>query len=145
MARINPIYERVRPNIIRFFLPVMSIAMLLLTVPRLGAYGHTTYDIVVKSVSCYQFMDALHCNYKVGRSLRDVGGKLSEIAFIKSDKNGDFYAAFGVPHGCVLVMPGKSNPRFRDITSDLAWVSPWTGKVYRHWLECKLDRKASAQ
>ena len=55
---------------------------------------------------------------------------------MKSDFDGDFYVTFGVLHGCVIVKPGKNNPRF-DLLSQFAFISPKNGKVCKDWERCR--------
>ena len=92
----------------------------------------------------------LDCVYRVGRDLEfviaGVGGSDAGITVTKtSGYSGDYYATFGVMHGCVIVKPGSATIRAEmtsGVHSDMAFVSPKTGKVYTSWPECK---KASAR
>ena len=88
----------------------------------------------------------IHCEYKVGAGLHftidGVGEKDAGITFLRSSFDGDFYATFGVYHGCVIVKRGGDAPRYGPLVgpggpSDIAFVSPKNGKVYRSWTDCK--------
>lgn len=57
------------------------------------------------------------------------------ITFARADfPQGDYYAQFGLRHGCVIV---KHGPDSRLFGLDFAFVSPINGKVYKTWEECK--------
>ncbi len=104
----------------------------------------STFDAVTAGRSCSQSTaepGTMECQYRVGTSLQftiaGVGLPDAGIAFDKSDRDGDYYAGFGLQHQCVIVWPGKATT---DATparvSDLAFVSPSDGKVYRDWAAC---------
>jgi hypothetical protein len=98
-----------------------------------------THDVVVSGMTCKQqgSSNSLECAYRVGRSLyftiAGVGDPDAGITFMSSSFDGDYYATFGILHGCVIVKPGKlqSNP------FDFAFVSPRNGKVYGDWESCR--------
>jgi hypothetical protein len=107
----------------------------------------STYDIVSSCKVCKETpSQEISCEYKVGKDLHfsidGIGGEWTGIAFMKSDYDGDFYAAFGIRHGCVIVKRGKTNWK-NDADHgpgspfDYAFVSPKNGKVYRDWIDCK--------
>jgi hypothetical protein len=107
----------------------------------------STYDIVSSCKVCKETpSQEISCEYKVGKdllfSIDGIGGEWTGIAFMKSDYDGDFYAAFGIRHGCVIVKRGKKNWK-NDADHgpgsplDYAFVSPKNGKVYRDWIGCK--------
>jgi hypothetical protein len=104
----------------------------------------TTYDAVVSGKACNNGKveaGQWDCDYHVGKSLRftiaGVGTPDAGIVFNKSDIDGDYYAAFGTQHGCIIVWPGgttnKANPQG---VMDNAFVSPRNGNVYRDWRTC---------
>ena len=115
-----------------------------------AAEGLSTYDIVSSGKVCKQNPShEFSCDYKVGNDLHftidGVGGDWTGITFLKSDIDGDFYAKYGMRHGCVIVRPGKKNWKKDDVSgpgspSDYAFVSPRSGKVYRDWKDCKEAR-----
>ena len=82
----------------------------------------------------------LGCEYRIGKTLHisidGIGQTDTGITFMKSDYAGDFYAAIGMFHGCVIV---KRNPKLLTLQNafDFAFISPHTGKVYRTWQECR--------
>jgi hypothetical protein len=83
----------------------------------------------------------LDCEFRVGKSLRfgiaGVGLADAGIAFTKSDIDGDYYAAFGLEHHCVIVWPGSVTAKQSvGRAFDAAFVSPVDGKVYRDWRSC---------
>lgn len=76
----------------------------------------------------------LECTYKVGRDLEfvitDIGRHDAGILFIRSNLKGDYYAKFGLKHGCVIVTGDL-------MALDWAFVSPRDGFVYRTWEHCQ--------
>lgn len=103
----------------------------------------TTYDAVVSGMTCKQNTSAdMECDYRVGRSLHfgiaGVGQKDASIYFYSSSFEGDYFAVFGLSHGCVVVRQGRSlNPTG---LGDSAFVSPQNGRAYRTWEECSSGR-----
>ena len=107
----------------------------------------TTYDIVSSGKVCKQNPShEFSCDYKVGNDLHftvdGVGGEWTGITFLKSDYDGDFFAKFGLRHGCVIVGRGKKGWEKGVVAgpgspSDYAFISPKNGKVYRDWEACK--------
>jgi hypothetical protein len=60
---------------------------------------------------------------------------------MKSDIDGDFYATYGVLHGCVIIKRGtkvnfKNNP---GLSFDYSFISPKNGKVYKDWGKCEIS------
>ncbi|MDO8595313.1 MAG: hypothetical protein Q7R45_01695, partial [Sulfuricaulis sp.] len=107
-------------------------------------YEDTMAGKVCKEDSSLQ---TLHCEYKVGKSLvfsiDGIGTPNTGVAFVKSDYDGDYYATFGVGHGCVVIKHGKASPQAKAspmFLLDFAFVSPQTGKVYKDWGSCKSGR-----
>jgi hypothetical protein len=95
----------------------------------------STYDTVLAGKKCQEDKSQnLSCSYSVGKSLSieilDIGLPDSSVRFNKSDFDGDFYGAYGMLHGCIIIKNKK------EIFS-LAFVSPRNGKIYRTWQECK--------
>lgn len=98
-----------------------------------------TFDAVVAARKCSDENQQLVCEYRVGKSLRfavvAIGMPDTAVTFFKSDWDGDYYATFGLMHGCVIVKPGAKSaatglPRF-------AFVSSRNGKVYASWETCQ--------
>lgn len=108
-----------------------------------------TYDAVVKGMSRKQSSIAglqLDCDYRVGQDLHFViaGAGQDDAAFTvlrTAGYDGDYYATFGVLHGCVIVKPGSRSRR--PALLDMAFVSPTDGKVYRTWQECAQSTRTS--
>jgi hypothetical protein len=99
------------------------------------AYGSSTFDTVVAGKKCQEDKNQmLSCSYRVGKSLflevAGIGTPDTGIAFLKSDYDGDFYAVYGLQHGCIIIHSTKN-------IFDMAFVSPKNGKIYRTWQECK--------
>ena len=101
----------------------------------------STYEITVKGKTCQESSGQLiECDYKIGKSLHisiaGLGQPDTGVSFMRSDFDGDFYATFGVMHGCVIVKPGKKNIT-PDYLPTFAFISPKNGKVYKDWQECQ--------
>ena len=129
------------------FLFIYVIFLLLLSLPSSSIAGETsTYDTVLAGKICSpEGTQEVRCIYRVGKDLHfsidGIGGQWTGITFIRSDYEGDFYATYGLGHGCVVVKRGKSNwenPGCGGPGSafDYAFVSSKTGEVYRDWQDC---------
>jgi hypothetical protein len=107
------------------------------------ARADSTFEAAVRGASCKQNVEGqLNCTYRIGKDLElgiaAVGTVDAGISFLRSDIAGDYYARFGLQHGCIIVAPGaasKDSP-----PPGYAFVSPQNGKVYRTWQECKTSR-----
>ncbi len=107
----------------------------------------STYDEVLKGKQCASHPDPqkLSCEYKVGADLHlsidGIGQEDTGVTFVKSNADGDFYATYGILHGCVIVKRGPKSyseaPGGPGSMSDYAFISPRNGKVYRSWSECR--------
>lgn len=94
----------------------------------------TVYEMTVKGKVCKEESNQLlSCQYKVGNdlhiSLDGIGAPDTGITFIKSNSDGDFYATYGIRHGCVIV---KSRPY-----QGYSFISPKNGRIYKGWRECQ--------
>jgi len=126
-------------------IPSLILFMGLFWLTPLPANAETSvYEQTLKGKQCQETSSQqLGCEYRIGKTLHisidGIGRTDTGITFMKSDSNGDFYASIGVLHGCVIV---KRNPPDLDppFTSDYAFISPRSGKVYRTWTECGADR-----
>lgn len=102
----------------------------------------TTLELVSNQRRCEQAADkSLKCEYKIGKTLHisidGIGQPDTGITFMKSDFDGDFYASFGVLHGCIIV---KSGPKSSSPNAlDFAFISPRNGKAYGNWEDCQSD------
>ena len=123
-------------------LPLELAAQSLQAVPATGAAGSPsasrTYDAVVQGMSCKQQTSGrMDCEYRVGKSLRflisGVGQQDVVINFFKVDVDEDYFATVAPLHGCIAVRPAQAR---LDTTSNLAFVSPQDGKIYRNWNTC---------
>ncbi|MEJ1966493.1 MAG: hypothetical protein WDO56_35125 [Gammaproteobacteria bacterium] len=56
------------------------------------------------------------------------------VTFYKVDWDGDYYATYGLLHGCVIIKPGTGGAASG---LSFAFVSPINGKVYRTWEQCR--------
>jgi hypothetical protein len=111
------------------------------------AEGPSTYDIVLSGKVCEERDNqTLSCRYRIGNGLHfsidGIGQPDTGITFLKSSFYGDFYATYGLLHGCVIIKRGPkgiTSQNFDGVGSffDYAFVSPKNGKVYKDWEECK--------
>lgn len=102
-----------------------------------------TYDAVIQGMSCRQQSSGrMDCEYRVGKSLRftiaGVGQSDVVVNFLKVDVDEDFVASVAPLHGCVVIRPANTRA---DTTSQLAFVSPQDGKIYRNWNTCATKRR----
>ena len=114
----------------------LSFALIAAASPMLAS-AEPLADLVAKGTSCKPANGYQDCTYKVGSGLEfsigAVGSRVASISFLRSDARADYYARFGVSHGCVIVTPGEAS---KGAALDFAFVSPRTGKVYRDWRAC---------
>ena len=100
--------------------------------------GGTAYEDTLSGKKCKESSQQLNCEYKVGKDLEfsidGIGMPDIGITFVRSIFSGDYYAAFGLLHGCVIVKHGEASELFLQ---DFAFVSPKNGKVYKTWEACK--------
>jgi hypothetical protein len=124
------------------------IALVLITIsaiaPSARAEAQSVYDATIRGASCKQNpAGAMNCEFIVGKDLKiamaDVGASDTGISFIRSNYEGDYYARFGVMHGCIIVAPGMRAPRPEN-AFEFAFISPKNGRVYRDWRECHATR-----
>jgi len=113
----------------------MVVILTMLTTSQYVLASDTTYNAVVSGKKCQETRDQdITCSYKVGKSLlieiSGIGSPTTGIAFLKSNYKGDYYAKYGLIHGCIIVNSSS------DVFS-YAFISPKNGKVYRHWQDCK--------
>jgi hypothetical protein len=106
--------------------------------PQGAPAANKTYDAVVDGMSCKQQQNGrMDCEYKVGKSLRfvvnGVGQQDVVVNFFKVDADEDYYASVAPLHGCVVVRPVVAKS---DTATNLAFVSPQDGKIYRNWNTC---------
>lgn len=105
--------------------------------------GDSTYALTLAGKKCSESqLQPIECTYVVGKDLEftiaAVGQPYAGVHFLRSSFAGDYYASFGLNHGCVIVRPGEksvvpiSNPQLL-----FAFVSPRNGKVYSSWEQCK--------
>jgi hypothetical protein len=107
------------------------------------AAANKTYEAVIQGMSCKQQASGrMDCEYRVGKSLRftiaGVGQSDVVINFFKVNVDDDFFASVAPLHGCVVVRPAAARS---DTISQLAFVSPQDGKIYRNWNTCATKRR----
>jgi len=122
---------------------ILLIGLFWLTASQANAET-SVYELTLKGKQCQENPgQSLECEYRIGETLHiaitGIGQTDTAITFMKSDFKGDFYAAIGVLHGCVIV---KRNPYLLDLKNafDFAFISPRTGKIYTTWQECGSGR-----
>jgi len=102
--------------------------------------AQSAFDATARGTECRATSGgSLHCIYRVGKdlefSITAIGAPDSGVSFLRSNIKGDFYARFGIVHGCIIVTFGDgASPK---AAGDYAFVSPRTGRVYRSWQECQ--------
>ena len=104
------------------------------------------FDLAVRGSSCKQSPQGhLACRYVIGNdleiSITAAGEWDAGISFLRSNIRGDYFARFGVMHGCVIVAEGEVTARASAGPSDYAFISPKNGRVYRTWQECKASNQ----
>lgn len=103
--------------------------------------AQSLFDITTRGASCKALSDGSHfCKYEVGKDLEfsvtSVGKEDVGISFLRSNIKGDYWARFGLMHGCIIVVQGEKTARTSS-GSDFAFVSPRSGRVYQTWEECQ--------
>ena len=82
------------------------------------------------------------CTYRAGKDLQftiaGIGQADVGSVFERSAYEGDYYASMGMAHGCVIVHNGKAKG---SILTELAFVSPKTGRAYSTWQDCQRATK----
>lgn len=108
----------------------------------------SSYELVLAGKKCETGTSdqTLSCEYTVGTGLKfvvaGIGQPDTAVTFMRSSFDGDFYASFGLLHGCVIVQRGskdleQDDPMEPGGLSDYAFVSPKNGKVYKTWDQCR--------
>lgn len=107
----------------------------------------STYQLTIEGKKCSESSSQqIDCDYRLGSglwiSIAGIGLPDTSVTFMKSSFEGDFYATYGIMHGCVIVKRGKKNPlppaaEGPGSPTDYAFVSPKNGKVYRSWTQCQ--------
>jgi hypothetical protein len=105
--------------------------------------AQSAFDATVRGTSCKALADgSLVCKYEIGKdlefSITSVGEKDAGISFLRSSIKGDYWARFGVMHGCVIVLQGEAVSQSTALP--FAFVSPKNGRVYKSWEECQRAR-----
>jgi len=111
---------------------IIIVATLTLVSPAVWAEG-PAYDDTLSGKKCSESDQQLNCEYKVGRdlefSIAGIGVPDTSITFTRTmGLEGEYYASFGLMHGCIIIKHGKNSNLF---FKDFAFVSPKNGKVYR--------------
>jgi hypothetical protein len=108
----------------------------------------SSYDFVLAGKKCETgtWDQTLSCEYTVGTGLKfaiaGIGQPDTAVSFEKSSSDGDFYASFGLLHGCVIVQRGRKgveqdDPMEPGGVADYAFASPKNGKVSKRWDQCR--------
>lgn len=118
------------------FMPTQSIS----------AAEKSTYEFVLAGKKCKTWNQTISCEYSVGMGLQfsidGIGQPDTGITYMKSSFEGDFYATYGLRHGCIIIKRGPKGVKSSDVRgpgsfTDYAFVSPKNGKVYLSWEECQ--------
>ncbi len=108
----------------------------------------STFEVVTDGMACKQSPDpnsGMNCSYRIGRDLEiDMAGIGREDASITVTRtrgyDGDYYATFGILHGCIVIKPNlrtaRTEKEFLARADNMAFISPATGHVYKTWREC---------
>ena len=123
---------------------VAAVALLPITGVGKSPVPASTFEAVHAGRSCARSTaepGTMECRYRVGASLEftiaGVGLPDAGIAFDRSNKSGDYFAGFGLQHQCVIVWPGAAITGSAPArATDVAFVSPRDGKVYKDWAAC---------
>jgi len=125
---------------------VLALLGITLLAPTTAVADPSTYELVLAGKKCNESSSqVISCEYKVGNGLHftidDIGQPDTGITFVKSSFDGDFYATYGLKHGCIIVKRGPKGITSTEFMgpgsfTDYAFVSPKNGKVYRTWKEC---------
>jgi hypothetical protein len=114
----------------------------LLMLAAQAALGQSAQDQlfarILDGASCKQTAaSGLICTYRIGDalsiSITDVGGTDTQVSFLRSNANDEFFAA--LYSGCVMVVPGKAHVRTNDPVTNV-YVSPRNGRIYKTVGEC---------
>ena len=94
-----------------------------------------TFNAVIKGKKCHEDRNQiLSCSYKVGKTLRidiaGIGSPNTDMVFLKSDFNGDYYGQYGTLYECIMVHSVKDK-------FSVAFISPRNGKVYKSGQVCE--------
>ncbi len=88
--------------------------------------------------------NTIECNFSIGPkfslTIAGVGEKGAQVVFEKSDSDGEWYAALGTAHGCIMVKPGKANA---SQAWALGFISPVSARVFSDWASCARDLATS--
>ena len=112
--------------------------------PALAMGQNLVYELTLQGKSCVvRDNQQIDCSFKVGDLAFDivgVGMPDTAITFMQCSFDGEFYASYGVAHGCVIVKPGKivlDAYMKNGLLPQFAFVSPKNAKVYQTWQECQ--------
>ena len=118
-------------------------ATLLVAVPAFAQSAQEQlFAQLLDGASCKKTSSAgLVCTYAIGDvlsfSITDVGGTDTQVSFLRSNANAEFFAAFA--SGCVRVLPGKSHAKTNDPVTDV-FVSLQSGRLYKNAQGCRAGR-----
>ena len=120
-----------------------TILVLSLLIPLTSWAEDTIFLRTLAGKQCSQSLNQhIECAYTIGNDLKFVIGPIGDdhnsVTFLRSSFSGDYYASFGMLHGCVIVKAGrKTIEANKRALGQYAFISPRTGKVYNDWVECK--------
>ena len=131
----------------RLYLERYLLSITLMAAPLVTVYAAplSTLQLTLQGKECRVVKNQTFvCDYNVGKDLKfrleGIGLQGAGISFLRSSAAGDFFAMYGLGHGCVVVKRGKkgiTTKRGPGSSADAAFVSPKSGKVYTKWKQCQ--------
>ena len=99
-----------------------------------------TYSAIVAGRDCEERSSRdMDCTFRVGRDLEiwinGIGQADTEISFVNSRSDGDYYGLYDMRHRCVVVKPGRDSRHH-----DVAYISPADGRAYASVRDCERAR-----
>ncbi len=99
-----------------------------------------TYSAIVAGRDCEERSSHdMDCTFRVGRDLElwinGIGQNDTEISFVNSRSEGDYYGLYDMRRRCVVVKPGRDSRHH-----DVAYISPADGRPYTSARDCERAR-----
>ncbi len=96
-----------------------------------------TYSAIVAGKDCEEHSAGdMDCTYRVGRDLEiwinGIGQADTEISFVNSRADGDYFGLYDLRRRCLVVKPGRDSRHH-----DVAYISPANGRPYTSVRDCE--------